>query len=185
SLYPVTVVATGIAPGTGWTLTLSNGVSVVSAGASVSLPLVNGTYGFRASAPGEGRIPVVGQFSVAGAPLALSIAFRPFLSPVTFEETGLPNGTAWTIHFENGTLLTSTGPTISIDQANGSYAYTVSAADGSYGSPGGTYRVDGAPLAEMVRFTRPMYDVEFLPTGVAAGTPWWLALTGRNRTISP
>ncbi|EQD47498.1 surface layer protein, partial [mine drainage metagenome] len=106
SLYPVTVVATGIAPGTGWTLTLSNGVSVVSAGASVSLPLVNGTYGFRASAPGEGRIPVVGQFSVAGAPLALSIAFRPFLSPVTFEETGLPNGTAWTIHFENGTLLT-------------------------------------------------------------------------------
>ncbi len=182
--YPVTFVASGTVPGASWSLNLSNGVDLTSGGPSLSVALVNGTYGYRASAPAQGRLPVDGNLTVAGVPLALSIRFVPFQSPVTFEEDGLPAGIGWSVHFENGTTLTGTGPTISFAEPNGSYTYTISATDPSYGAPGGSYRVDGRPVIEPVEFSLPTYAVRFVPSGLPAGTAWWISMPGVNRSTS-
>lgn len=183
--YPVTLVVSGITPGANWSLTLSNGVRLTSLGSSVSLALVNGTYGYRVSAPAQGLLPVLGNFTVAGVPLALSIQFEPFRSPVTFGEQGLPVGMGWAIHFENGTTLAVPGSSATVDQANGSYTFTVTAGDPSYGAPGRTYRVDGTPVTVDIAFHRPRYSVQFVPSGLPEGSAWWLSISGENRTPVP
>ena len=180
--YPVTLVVSGIASGVGWNLTLSNGVNLTSSGTALSVALVNGTYGYRATAPGQGFLPAHGRFTVAGVPLVLTIRFLPFRVSVTFEERGLPAGVAWSIHFANGTTSPVRGTAVTIDQPNASYTFTVTADNRSYGAPGGTYRVDGVPVTVGVTFQLPRYAVKFVPSGLPPGSAWWLSISGENRT---
>ena len=176
SQFPVTVLAVGLPPGAAWTFNLSGGGARTTDGLSMSFPLVNGSYAYRAGAPDSGRMSVSGRFNVSGAPLALTIRFVPFLSPVTLTVSGLPAGMGWSIQFENGTTLTFSTNPVALDQPNGSYTFSASAADPNYGAPRVTYRVDGSPVQLNVAFRLPHYAVRFVPVGIPAGTPWWLAL---------
>jgi len=174
--YPVTILAVGVAPGAVWTFNLSGGIGRTTDGLSISLPLVNGSYAYRATAPDSGRLPVTGRFNVSGAPVVLTVRFDPYFSPVTFTETGLPAGMGWSIHFENGSSLRFTTSTAAIDQPNGSYSFSASAADPAYGAPEVSYRVTGSPVQLNVTFSLPRYTVGFVPLGLPEGTPWWIAL---------
>lgn len=102
---PASVVQVGVAPGPSWAFAMWSGVGTGSYSgpqnpASVTL---NG--------------PVV------------EVAFLDFLYTISFTESGLPGGTAWTVHL-NGQALNGTGATISASMANGSYSYTVSGPTG-------------------------------------------------------
>ena len=98
-------------------------ISVVT-GSQVGLP--NGTYGFVVGRPTNYvATPVYGTFTVAGAAVLVNVSFVPGSStagglspgrafpannatsfPVTFQESGLPSGTAWTV------LINNTSPSV-------------------------------------------------------------------------
>jgi hypothetical protein len=79
-------------------------------------------------------------------------------SPVTFTESGLPAGTAWSLTI-NGVVSSTTGPSMDLLEPNGSYTYTVeSPISGGSGSQyvaspaSGTFAVAGAPVKLSLAF---------------------------------
>jgi len=74
--------------------------------------------------------------------------------PVTFTESGLPSGTSWSVSV-NGPTLSSSGTTLTVQEPNGTYNFTVGAVPGFGASPAsGSVVVSGAPGAQGITFTR-------------------------------
>ncbi|MGA3021816.1 MAG: PQQ-binding-like beta-propeller repeat protein [Thermoplasmata archaeon] len=90
---------------------------------------------------------------------------------VTFQETGLPSTTAWSVTM-GGSVKNSTIPKISFVESNGTYAYTVGSVSGYVGSPSyGSVMVNGTGKIVQVTFNR-TYSVTFRETGLPKGTLW-------------
>ena len=96
-------------------------------------------------------------------------------SAVTFTETGLPSGMMW---YVNITGQSSSGPiaasTYMIWLANGTYDYNTGTQDRSYTSPGGSFNVAGAPVAESITFSLVTYAVTFSESGLPSGATWYV-----------
>jgi Divergent InlB B-repeat domain len=78
--------------------------------------------------------------------------------PVSFNETGLPTGTSWSVSV-NGETATSSGPSIALAEDNGSFTFLI--VSPIAGGPGvryvatplsGTFTVDAAAVVETVAF---------------------------------
>jgi hypothetical protein len=123
--------------------------------------------------------------------------------PVTFTETGLPSGTAWSItvrsHFalpgSSGDANTSVGSitdTIGVEEANGSYGFEIgsvagyrASVDGSSYLTNSSFNVSGAPADVAVAFfpltpPAPRFAVLFVESGLPRGSRW--SVTSRNVT---
>ena len=100
---------------------------------------------------------------------------------VTFSETGLPSGSAWTVTF-NGVLGSSTTTTVAFTVANGNYPYVVGAATGYVAAPAtGTATVNGGSINEAITFTpgtASSFEVTFTETGLVSGAIWSITLNG-------
>ncbi|MGP8077874.1 MAG: hypothetical protein ACLQC7_08855 [Thermoplasmata archaeon] len=108
---------------------------------------------------------------------------------VSFTETGLPSGTAWTVSFPvylhgPGWVLTLSLTTFSMDLANASYLYTASSANPDYVSPGGLFIVSGTALAETVAFSFVTSQVTFSETGLQFSRSWSVAFDGILKTTT-
>lgn len=181
--YPVTFQETGLASGTGWSVTI-NAVTGGATTASIGFSLANGTYSFGVSAiPGYSVSPASGQITVKGAAVAKSIVFTPIRAtyPVNFTETGLPSGTSWSVTL-NGTLLHSTGTSVATVEPNGTYPYTVGAVAGYGATPAsGSVTVGGTSVSVAITFSpvpSPRYAVTFTENGLPSGTLWSVSLSG-------
>ena len=101
--------------------------------------------------------------------------------PVTFSETGLPAGTAWTVTM-NGQTVASTGGALPFSEPNGTYTYAVGAIRGYVPSPSsGSVTVNGVPQAISIVFsavTATTYPVSFAESGLPSGTTWSVTLGG-------
>jgi parallel beta-helix repeat protein len=88
---------------------------------------------------------------------------------VTFTESGLPGGTAWTIEL-NGTFGTVRAPAELVGQLqNGSGTFGVTPVFGYNATPtGGPLVVSGAPISEPISFLPTSYAVSFSETGLPA-----------------
>ncbi len=72
---------------------------------------------------------------------------------ITFNETGLPLGTSWSVTF-NGTTEISASDTITFTVPNGTYSYTVSPVSGYSVSPSsGSISVTGSNVSKAVTYT--------------------------------
>jgi len=182
--FPVTVLTFGLPSGAVWYWNVSGIGSQSESGPSASLVAVNGTYRYTAVAPGSGLTPLTGGFVVVGSPIVVTLRFVPMLYSVTFLARGLPEGTGWSIRFENGSSVGSNGSSLVLAQPNGSYVYTPAATLRSYGAPSGAYSVRGGPQVIEVNFTLPVYAVTFTPRGLPFGTSWWLRVGGAARQVS-
>ncbi len=104
----------------------------------------------------SGHFYTVGEF--AGRNYT-TVAWRTWINPVTalrtfpvmFTESDLPNGTSWSVTV-NGAVVTSTAPSIVVDEPNGSYTFLVqSPINGSAGvrylpdPSSGTFAVNATP----------------------------------------
>jgi hypothetical protein len=87
---------------------------------------------------------------------------------VTFTETELPSGTLWFVNITGQSSLATTSSSISTLLANGSYSYTVAAADPSYGASSSFFAVSGAPVALEIGFTAVASHGAY--AGVSVGT---------------
>jgi hypothetical protein len=124
--------------------------------------------------------------TVAGSDLevAADFALIPVPYPVTWTETGLPTGTTWSVVVRNTTLTGDTAQ-IATTEVDGTYGYQVASVDGFAPDPASNYvLVAGGPASVTVAFT-PIpyyYTVEWLETGLPAGTAW--SVTVRNDTAT-
>jgi len=94
---------------------------------------------------------------------------------VTFTETGVPSGKAWSVAFD-GTRKTGTSTSLSFSVANGTYGFLVAGPNGSVVSgsaPAGNLTVNGKAIAHAVKFVAgTTYSVTFTETGLPAKTSW-------------
>ncbi len=186
--YGITFIESGLPSGTLWSVTL-NGSSQSSPGLPIHFTERNGSYSYQiAGVAGFTPSPALGTLDVAGANATVSVTFAPYVtvqSEVTFNETGLPGGTNWSVAL-GGTDLSSTGSSIQFSETNGSYSYTVGSVPGYVASPlSGNVTVNGAPQSLTIAFARlasATYTVVFNESGLPSGTMWSVTLISGVKT---
>ena len=155
--YSLTFSETGLPTDTNWSVTVGS-TTHTSTGSTISFAEMNGTYSYTVGAvKGYAAAPSSGNVTINGAPKTVSITFlRPSTIAnyaVTFTETGLPAGTSWSVTL-NGSTKSSTTATITFQEANGSYSFTVGSVSGyTVGPSPGTIKVDGAAVSQPITFT--------------------------------
>jgi DNA-binding beta-propeller fold protein YncE len=124
----------GLAPGTPWSVSLNN-MSLESNDTIVPFSGADGPYGYRVpSVRGYTFSGSYGSFQLAGENLTFNISFTPVTYSATFNESGLSNGTRWSILLDDS-LGTSASSTLTFVVANGSYNYTVTPPSGYNATP--------------------------------------------------
>ncbi len=175
TLYGVSFHALALPSGSTWSVTFNSQTDQATT-AFLNFTAANGTYGYTVSPPsGYLAVPSAGQLVVAG--LAVTVDVNLSLAPVsldyavTLQESGLPNGTAWSASV-NGIANSSISPTIVFDEPNGTYSVNVTAVPGysvNYSTP---VVVHGAALTLAVTFSNSTYPVVLLETGLPSGDLW-------------
>jgi hypothetical protein len=181
--YPVTFSESGLPSGTEWYVNVTNatgvGLSFRSSTSTILFQEPNGTYSYSI-ATGNKKFapsPYPGSFTVAGAHISEAVGFSSVTYTVTFSESGIPSGTAWYVNLTNGQTFSSSLATISFQEPNGTYSYSIATGNKEYSSHGGSFTVDGASVSETVAFSLFTYSVTFTESGLPTGTPWYLNLS--------
>ncbi|MFY9716752.1 MAG: hypothetical protein WAK40_02290 [Thermoplasmata archaeon] len=231
ALYSLDFVETGLPNGTLWAVSIPNsstGGSVgVSANSTVGFIVPNGTYNFSVGVPfgspwaygpfcgngtGNGSsfggeyiaTPQDGNATVDGSNVTVNIAFAPVtFSTVTFEETGLPNGTFWSVALDNSSFggnasgwkgatpawggsvyfNASCSSSIGFTVPEGSYNFSVGnvSAAGALdtASPmSGNVTLNGTDLVVNITFSSvSLYHLTFVEAGLPNGSFWSVALS--------
>jgi len=105
--------------------------------------------------------------------IASAIAFV-----VRFAETGIPAGTTWWVNVTAGPSALSSGPTLTLLEANGSYAYRAGVSNPTYLAPTGLFSVQGVSASVTVAYGRVTFNAIFLESGLPARTDWSVSLNG-------
>ena len=181
--YPLSFKESGLPPGTSWSVSVngsmkSSNTSTITFDEPVGTYLysINGLSGYNAS-PSSGTV-MVGPNSATW----VSVTFSPTSSTylVTFMESGLPSGTAWSVLLNGQSLMASIDMITFSGIPTGTYGYTASAV--GYTSQSGSVIVSGTQGV----ITQ---DVVFTSQSVNYGPPTaTITSTGNfriNGTISP
>ena len=201
--YSVRFLAVGLPSGIAWSVDV-NGSLYVNAGSTVTFAAPNGVYDYTVGAvAGWTPQPNSGQVAVDGAPVNVTIDWVHVTYAVTFEETGLPSGTYWSVGIGNGSVSGSSSRLVS-DEPNGTYLLTPLSISGYSVAPttvrvviqGGavsesfTYRATSSAPADSTFFGLPLTPTEgyaligAIVVVVAVGAAVGL-LRGRRRGASP
>jgi YVTN family beta-propeller protein len=162
--YAVTFTETGLPSSTNWSVTL-NGTTHTSSTGSIPFTEPNGSYDFSVGlAAGYGPKPSNGSLTVHGAHPPVSVAFTKVYL-LTFNETGLPQGTDWSVALTGNTtavilaasivrslsMLTRSSDftaTIQFYVSSGSFSY--SASTRGYSSITGSVNVSAPGIAPVI-----------------------------------
>ncbi|HYA11154.1 MAG TPA: hypothetical protein VEH10_05755 [Thermoplasmata archaeon] len=146
TLYNVTFAETGLPAGTNWSVIVAGGGGFhhhghhhgaeTTSNSTLTLALGNGSYRYDVlRVPGYGIADngSRGTFNVSGAsPATISIVFVKLVTyTVTFTESGLPNGTNWTVVVGSWGGWGSSGGTTQVETSNGT-TITFSLTNGTY-----------------------------------------------------
>ncbi|HEV2317790.1 MAG TPA: thermopsin family protease [Thermoplasmata archaeon] len=180
--------AAGGPAGVAYSVTI-DGYQLNSTGGSVVVPVTNGSYSYTIGdvPAGWSASPTSGMFSVAGAPVTIPITFTAIPATtytVTFEATGAPFGSNWSVTL-NGSPRSSTTDSIAFSEPNGSYAYSVAPPSNWRAAPSaGTVNVTGASTTVRINLTLgsvPTYSVTFTLSGAPSGASWSVSLNGASQ----
>lgn len=177
--YPVSFVETGLPLSSSWSTRLG-GLTNSSTNPSLGFEALNGTYHFSVASPsGFLPNPSNGSITVQGGPVTTSVSFTAVFA-ANFTESGLPLGTEWWVNLTSGQTANSTANSISFNETNGTYDYTVATTDKEYApvSWNGSFEVNGTSVSESVTFRLVNYTVTFTETGLPSRTNWSLTLGG-------
>ena len=144
-------------------------------GTQLQEPVFSGTFNISIQSTGyesySGEV-VVKPFST----IFLNVTLQRLYN-VTFTESGLLPGTSWSVTL-NGTTKYSSTNTITFNEPNGTYSYTVTPVAGYTESPpSGTINVNGANVTQPVTFTEIEYTVTFTESGLPSGTVWYINIS--------
>ena len=189
--FPVTFTESGLTTGTGWTVSM-NGAPGSSNSTAIAFTEPNGSYAFVVgNVSGYSATPASGSVVVNGTAVSRTIAFTPVpkgLYTVMFAETGLPNGTSWSMQL-GATSRSSSTAAISFVEQNNTYPFTVGPVSGYLSNPSsGNLTVNGADMSVPIHFVAifpPVkYAVTFTENGLPTGTSWTVTLNGSTSTSS-
>ena len=182
--FTVTFAQTGLPAGTDWCV-LMGGATRCSENQSITFSELNGTYHFSVgSIAGYAADPATGSVTVSGAFVNESITFSIRTFPVTFHETGLPEGADWTVTMV-GIPRSSDSGDITFAEPNGTYSFVLDPLAGYVATPAsGSVVVSGLPVSRTISFTALLYDVTFAETGLPTGQTWAVTLGGIERQAS-
>lgn len=177
-VFAVDFVASGFLNATAWNATL-DGTTLGGTGGTRVFYAANGSYPYEVpSVPGYRSSAAAGNLSVNGTGATVDVDFAPVLYDVVLRESGLPEGTNWSVTAYQRTTA-STGPTIALGLPNGSWAYRVGGVPGgltAWPNGTGTLAVDGAGLLRTLTFYPFRLPVVVNATGLPAETAWGLVL---------
>ena len=103
-LYTVTFTESGLPSEATWYVNLSNSMkSGEITGSSYTISLSNGSYLYTISTPNKIYKPSIysGSITVSGENVLEPVTFSKVLYTVTFTESNLPQGSTWTLRFNN------------------------------------------------------------------------------------
>jgi hypothetical protein len=183
--YLVRFTEQGLLPGLNWTVSVRG---ALRSGPTGTLRFVeaNGTYGYHVTeVPGYRALPQNGSFTVQGAPTTVPVSFielrpPPPTFPVEFLETGLPNGTTWSVNVRNGSAI-SVRPTLVLMLANGSYGFSIQPVPGFQARPpSGGFFVHGGSVRVVLDFVpeRTTFPTHFVALGLWSNVSWWAVIDG-------
>jgi YVTN family beta-propeller protein len=153
--YTVTFQETGLPGDTSWSVTL-NGTKNSSSSSSLGFSEANGNYSYSVTVPIGYLLltPSNGYVTVNGHNASALVRFARIYS-VTFAETGLLLGSTWAIIW-NGTTHIVLGASLTLPAPNGSFPFSLSAANGYSPTPSnGTVLVNGTDVKETIQFVAP------------------------------
>lgn len=172
-------------------LSWANGLVYAGGGDEVeAIDAANGSVLWNATLPGDESTvtePVVvdGELFVASGDYGSNGAMTAYALPggapytVSFSESGLPAGHLWTASV-GGIVLTSTHPSVSFAEPNGSFAYLVHGPAGFRVlgiAPAGNVTVAGAPVNERVTFVRgATYSISMTEHGLPHHALWCVTI---------
>ncbi len=151
--YPTTFDETGLPSGTSWSVTL-DGANHTSSNGSIEIRLPAGTYPYTV-APVPGYVAPKGATVTVAAPsVEVVLAFMAFGFSVTFNETGLPSGTIWSLEIGGSQPATSSDQ-LTVIEPNGSYPFSVEPPANCTATPSsGTVLVQGRDVSESISFAQ-------------------------------
>jgi hypothetical protein len=177
--FPVTFTETGLPPRTQWSVLLL-GVQNVSSNASIGFDEPDGSYPYLVGQPAGmySTTDGAGWVNVTGTAVVVSIHFAPYYW-VWFNETGLPEGSNWSVTL-NGSTTTSSQSWQSFGLQNGTYGFVVPGANDWHPTPSsGNVTVTGHAVSIGVKWTPiPRFLVAFEASGLPGGTVWSVNLSG-------
>jgi YVTN family beta-propeller protein len=176
--YSVVFTESGLPTGTEWWVNVTGAPPAISAAPGLTLNEHNGTYIYSLSTTDLTYFSPGGSFTVDDAPLSEFVDFVRVAYFVNFTENGLPSGTSWSVTL-GGTLYSTSTGTISINESNGTYLYTLGGVPGSTTSSfSGSIVVDGMAASKVVTWTQVTYRVAFTAVGLPSVTIWSVTLDG-------
>jgi len=177
----VSFVESSLPVNTSWSVYV-NGHVHVTENQSITILLQNGTYQYQVVEQGN-YFPGTpyGVFTVSGQSKTITIGFVDIEYRVSFQESGLPAGVAWTMQILNQTgaltAYTSTSTYNNVSLLNGSYSYNMLEANFYVSIPGnGTFNVNGENQLFSIQYKIFTYTVDFTETGLPAGNTWNISL---------
>jgi hypothetical protein len=172
--YPVVFHEHGLPNDTNWSVSVGEQTNASSLDMIV-LDLPNGTQSYEIGPEPGFTTAWTGSVTVNAAGRSVNVTFVVTLFEVSFDEVGLPAGFEWTVVFD-GSPASSSGPSLSIGVANGTYSYSVPRLSGwTPSARSGTVSEDGAAALVNVTYLR-TYPVTFRETGLAVGTNWTVTI---------
>lgn len=132
--YLVTFNADNLAKDVQWSVTY-NGTANTSTTSSITFFIANGSYKFSVSIAANWiATPSSGYLNISGNAVSLSISFTEVFYRITFQETGLPSNTLWTVTV-NGQIYQTTNGTVILSEHNGTFNFVVGTEPGYRAAP--------------------------------------------------
>jgi hypothetical protein len=199
--YPITFTETGLPSGTHWSITLTpqlgdasctisgsvctNAVTSSSTTTTIVFNDAFGSFTYKVNlVAGYAPVPTSGTVVQHGAAVGVGVTFSQVTYAVSFTESGLSSGTLWTVTL-NGNPQSSTGPTISFTEPNGTFGYSVGGIAGYKASPSsGSVTVSGATVSTGIAFSQRLYTVAFSESGLPSGQSFTVTLGGVPQSLT-
>ncbi len=157
----VTFTESGLATNTTWALLLTGYGTLTTSSTSVTVPLpVSGTYAYSPQAVVGYRAPAASSVTLGTSPTSVALDYGAVFNKtyaVTFVAAGLSSGASWSVSVgPAGALytITSTSPTITAYEINGTLVYRTSASGYSVAPSSGTVVLSGVPQTVVLSFTK-------------------------------
>jgi thermopsin len=158
--YSVTFSETGATSGS-WTVSLAGRTETSSVGSPIVFAMPNGNWNYSIGAiTGLTVSPASGIVTVHDSGASVPVTFSPSTVSVpatylvSFNETGLAVGTAWSVVLGGTTTYSTHGSEVAFLETNGTYSYSVPAvADYSLPTGTGSFVVSGAATGVTLSFT--------------------------------
>ena len=152
--FVVNFTETGLPSGTSWSVTFNGTLGSSTTSTITFTGVANGGYPYTVgSVSGFSSSPSTGTVTVSNANVTVAVNFTAAVTfSVSFNETGLPSSTSWSVTF-NGSQLSSTTSTITFKAQNGNYSYSVTGPTGFAASPAsGSVLVSGTSVNVSIAF---------------------------------